>query len=603
MRSILVRLLCNLIPVKAYRQYLRTRFAVNYRVEYNVQQEAVITKFPNGRNCHTILLKNGVRFLHRNYVSRGVKIGRYSYLNAYSRAERNTVIGRYCSIGHHVILGAGEHPTHFLSTSPAIYQNRKTNRWEVAKQTCIGNDVWIGSNAVIKYGVKVGDGAIIGAGAVVVKDVAPYAIVGGVPARLICYRFEKETIEKLWQTAWWQLPHREILRLPFTSVSAALEQLTCPDTKLAVFIIPNLQGAGAERVVLNLCRGLQKYENCRCHILCFSARRDYKISSDIPIHILSLPKRKWGQNYRKKCAAFIDSYILEHIGRPQAVFVNITQAIKNMKYSRLPVYNIVHCPPSMEYLLYQHGIKRWLRRRHVEIDYSFHPSICVSHGCAIDFRRNFCISQPIGYIYNPIERDEICKEANYISSHMQQEIEQLGAYIIHVGSFKEAKDHDCLIRAYAKAGINEKLVLLGQPSGQPAFLQHAQALVKELQLQDKVIFKGFIKNPFPYIKQAKLFVLSSKYEGFGMVLAEAIALRTPVVSTDCPAGPAEIVGPDFARVLSPVGDIDALAANIKNSLLHPARYTVLLRECFTTREVCRQYMKIINEGIVGIPTV
>ncbi|MCQ2410109.1 MAG: glycosyltransferase [Elusimicrobiaceae bacterium] len=186
---------------------------------------------------------------------------------------------------------------------------------------------------------------------------------------------------------------------------------------------------------------------------------------------------------------------------------------------------------------------------------------------------------------------------------MQQEIEQLGAYIIHVGSFKEAKDHDCLIRAYAKAGINEKLVLLGQPSGQPAFLQHAQALVKELQLQDKVIFKGFIKNPFPYIKQAKLFVLSSKYEGFGMVLAEAIALRTPVVSTDCPAGPAEIVGPDFARVLSPVGDIDALAANIKNSLLHPARYTVLLRECFTTREVCRQYMKIINEGIVGIPTV
>lgn len=222
MRALLVNLCCCFIPVKKYRKYFRERFAVRYKVTYNMQEEATISYFPNRENRYQVLLRNGARFLYRNRLSKGVKIGENSYLNAYASVEKNTVIGRYCSIGEGCLLGAGEHPTQFLSTSPRVYGNNYNN---IIKQTRIGNDVWIGAKAIVKCGITIGNGAIIGAGAVITKDVPPYAIVGGVPARLIRYRFDKETIEKLQQTEWWELPRKQLVRLPFTSVSASLQQL------------------------------------------------------------------------------------------------------------------------------------------------------------------------------------------------------------------------------------------------------------------------------------------------------------------------------------------------------------------------------------------
>ena len=89
----------------------------------------------------------------------------------------------------------------------------------------IGNDVWIGRNAVIKDGVTVGDGAIIGTSAVVTKDVPPYAIVVGVPARIIRYRFSPEIIEALLELRWWDLPLEKIQHLPFNDVPRCVEEL------------------------------------------------------------------------------------------------------------------------------------------------------------------------------------------------------------------------------------------------------------------------------------------------------------------------------------------------------------------------------------------
>lgn len=89
----------------------------------------------------------------------------------------------------------------------------------------IGNDVWIGQNAVIMDGVKIGDGAIVAAGAVVTKDVAPYAIVGGVPAKLIKYRFDEATIKDLLRLKWWELSDKEILSLPVNDVKESIKRL------------------------------------------------------------------------------------------------------------------------------------------------------------------------------------------------------------------------------------------------------------------------------------------------------------------------------------------------------------------------------------------
>ena len=133
-------------------------------------------------------------------------MGKYSYGYDLQYIARGTQIGSFCSIAHGVSIGLMNHPTHFVSTHPFLYYRSRgflnKNKNIEVKKTIIDDDVWIGINAVIMPGVHVGQGAIIGAGAVVTKDVQPYSIVGGVPAKPISKRFDKETIEKLINIRW-----------------------------------------------------------------------------------------------------------------------------------------------------------------------------------------------------------------------------------------------------------------------------------------------------------------------------------------------------------------------------------------------------------------
>lgn len=138
-------------------------------------------------------------------------IGDYSYLGPDCRSIQAT-IGKFCSIASEVHVGLGSHPlAPFVSTHPALYLRRESLGWDFADRDYraefgavkIGNDVWIGVRAILRDGVTIGDGAVIGAGAVVVSDVPPYAIVGGVPAKIIRYRFPPETVAFLLAFKWW----------------------------------------------------------------------------------------------------------------------------------------------------------------------------------------------------------------------------------------------------------------------------------------------------------------------------------------------------------------------------------------------------------------
>lgn len=147
-------------------------------------------------------------------------IGDYTYIGRNSLIQ-NTKIGNYCSISHEVICGLGRHPLDLFSTSPVFYKRNNPLYLQVVDKDIdfeeylpisIGHDVWIGAHAIIMDGVSIGNGAVIAAGAIVTKDVPPYAIVAGIPAKIIKYRPMRDYIVK--KGEWWNYaPNLVLLKL------------------------------------------------------------------------------------------------------------------------------------------------------------------------------------------------------------------------------------------------------------------------------------------------------------------------------------------------------------------------------------------------------
>lgn len=143
-------------------------------------------------------------------------MGRHSFCG-YDCDIFHADIGSFTSIASGVILGGARHPIEWLGMSPVFYKGRDSIRKKFVefelpppRIVSIGNDVWIGRNAIILPGVNVSDGAVVGAGSVVTKDVPPYAVVAGNPARVLKYRFDEDIIKSLLRIKWWNLSDDEI---------------------------------------------------------------------------------------------------------------------------------------------------------------------------------------------------------------------------------------------------------------------------------------------------------------------------------------------------------------------------------------------------------
>lgn len=187
--------------------WLKWFIAKNYLERVNAKNKLNIGYMAAAKNCQFgeyVTLYNGVTLSD-------VLIGSFSYIAKDSHIS-NTKIGKFVCIGPEVLCGLAKHPsTKFVSSHPIFYSPLRQaqisfvskSHFEEFAPIEIGNDVWIGARAVIRDGVKIGDGAIVGAGAVVTKDVPAYAVVGGVPARILKYRFETAEISYLLNFKWW----------------------------------------------------------------------------------------------------------------------------------------------------------------------------------------------------------------------------------------------------------------------------------------------------------------------------------------------------------------------------------------------------------------
>ena len=215
--------------------------------------EIFIDQFENNTNgvvaLHDIMrLGPGARIYKSSisgplYLSKNTQLGphvicgKYTGMNESCFLARGS-IGSYCSIGARTSINPFNHPTDWLSIHEFQYHGkaydwvdeyndfdrlqRTSDMFQVVK---VGNDVWCGHNVNLMGGVSVGDGAIIAAGAVVTKDVPPYAIVAGVPASIKRLRFSERTIERLLRVKWWELELSELSGLPFRDVDRCLDIL------------------------------------------------------------------------------------------------------------------------------------------------------------------------------------------------------------------------------------------------------------------------------------------------------------------------------------------------------------------------------------------
>ncbi|MBN2779204.1 MAG: CatB-related O-acetyltransferase [Bacteroidales bacterium] len=162
-------------------------------------------------------------FSDKVYLAPGVQlnhttVGDYCRIRQFTTIHLST-IGKFTSISRNVRINLGEHPTNLISTNSLFYAHKpheirkdwvRPIPFEERKPVVIGNDVLIGEFASIKGGVTIGDGAVVAARAVVTKDVPPYAIVAGVPAKVVKYRLPEEVIDLLLKINWWNLPENEI---------------------------------------------------------------------------------------------------------------------------------------------------------------------------------------------------------------------------------------------------------------------------------------------------------------------------------------------------------------------------------------------------------
>jgi len=332
-----------------------------------------------------------------------------------------------------------------------------------------------------------------------------------------------------------------------------------------VFIIPNLKEGGAERVLVNIL----KYTSSKSYekVLVVYEKKG-ELFQEVPqnVKIISLERyhregmgwaflrlRNLIRIFIREKPDFILSFMTEM--NLMAIIAAIISGHKNnliISERTYTKFNILYA----DWGIFRKFIVAYLPKILYRMTRKI---IAVSNDVATHINRYFGINRKkIVTIYNPLDIEKIkfssLEDVNDTWFNPEEPI------IISVGRLCKAKNFGCLIRAFhiVRKSIRCRLIILGEGEERAQL----ESLINRLGIGDNVVLPGFQRNPYKYIKRATVFVLSSLYEGFPNVLSEALACGTPIISTDCHAGPREILDNGKFGLLAPVNDENKLAEAI-----------------------------------------
>jgi len=361
--------------------------------------------------------------------------------------------------------------------------------------------------------------------------------------------------------------------------------------KVIISIVPHLKGGGVEKAVLELNKGLLNFKDCDAHII---TTKPYKSLIPIPegvkVHKLNTELRssfgvKISNNKKLK---IIELYIKEYITKeePDLVLCHLDTISKIMKRSSFKnIFHIVHSNISNNKLAGKRAHYKLLKRFKYWLLYRDLSVICVSKGIEDDLNNNFNIHNT-QVIYNGVSVESLTTASKEFSPKIKKD------FFLHVGNFSEAKRQDRLVKAYIDSNIKDvDLVLLGEHSKETNKVY--ELLKMHPEASNRIHMPGYVSNPYPWISQSSGLILSSDYEGLGMVLIESIALGVPAISTNCKSGPSEIFGESYKHCLCELS-----SSSLKNKIIelknNKNKFTAILNSNFKSENMCLNYYNLIN---------
>ena len=364
------------------------------------------------------------------------------------------------------------------------------------------------------------------------------------------------------------------------------------------FFLPSLRGGGAERVTLHLLAGLDRQLFSPTLIV---AQREGPYVKDIPVDVKVIALNRGRMRY-----TLIDLIRILRRRQPDILFSAMshtnTIALLAKLLTRPATRFIVSEHNTLSVAMQGESIK-WLRTALLRYLYPRADAlVAVSEGVAADLSRALNLPrQKITTIYNPVVEPSLSVRKEELVDHSWFAYDRCFPVVLGCGRLTKQKGFIYLIQAMARLQdkVPVRLVILGKGEQEAALKQ----LARDLDIQDKVAFIGFQSNPYKFIARADVFVLSSLWEGLPTVLIEAMACGTPVVSTDCPSGPGEIITHEVNGLLVPPANTEALSAAILRVLKNKKLAQRLSRngqdraEDFRVEKIVRQYEELFLQVI------